>query len=131
MQWSAEAGAGFTTASARPWLPLGAPLLNVEAQRDDPSSVLTLVRDLIALRRELVDLRDGAYETIPSPEGTWVWRRGERIVVALNLTDAPVKIEGLAGTVRIATVRDRDGERVAGGLELATWTGALLERSHG
>jgi alpha-glucosidase len=131
MHWDARPGAGFTTPSATPWLPLGEHAsVNVEAQRADPGSVLTLVRDLIALRRQLPDLRSGAYETTESPEGTWVWRRGERIVVALNMTDAPATVEGVDGTVRIATDRARDGERVDARLELAAWSGALLERGH-
>ena len=50
---------------------------NVAAQREDPGSILHLVRDLIALRREREDLRGGAYETLPAPDGAWAWRRGD------------------------------------------------------
>ena len=57
MQWTAAPGAGFTTAPT-PWLPF-ADGRNVAAQREDPGSTLHLVRDLIALRRERADLRDG------------------------------------------------------------------------
>ena len=80
MQWSAEPGAGFSSNGARPWLPFGDLTRNVAAQRDDPGSTLHLVRDLIALRRERADLRDGAYRTLPAPAGAWAWRRGERTV---------------------------------------------------
>ena len=52
MPWTAEPGGGFTTAEATPWLPFGdLAARNVAAQREDPGSVLHLVRDLIALRR--------------------------------------------------------------------------------
>ena len=46
--------------AATPWLPFGdLAAHNVAAQREDPGSVLHLVRDLIALRRERADLRGG------------------------------------------------------------------------
>ena len=50
MPWSADGG--FT--SGEPWLPMGDPAINAAAQRDDPRSMLTLHRELIALRREFV-----------------------------------------------------------------------------
>ena len=89
MQWSAEPGAGFTAGGAETWLPLGdTAARNVAAQREDPGSMLHLVRDLIALRRERADLRAGAYETLPAPAGAWAWRRGDGTAAALNLSDA-------------------------------------------
>ncbi len=124
MQWSAEPGAGFSPDGARPWLPFGDLARNVAAQRDDPGSTLHLVRDLIALRRERADLRDGDYETLPAPAGAWAWRRGERTCVALNLSDAAVRVE-LDGTVLIATDRARDGAEFDG--TLAPWQGVVLD----
>jgi alpha-glucosidase len=131
MQWSAAPGAGFTADGAtRTWLPLGdAAAHNVADQRVDPASTLHLVRDLIALRRERADLRGGGYETLPAPAGAWAWRRGNRTAAALNLSDREVAIEGLGGTVLIATDRARDGEDVAGPLVLGPWEGAVLELS--
>jgi alpha-glucosidase len=126
MQWSAEPGAGFT-ANGSSWLPIGdSRSHNVADQREDPGSVLHLVRDLIALRRENADLREGAYATLPAPAGAWAWRRGDATAVALNLSDAPVEVEGVDGTVLVATDRGRDGERVGGPLALAPWTGAII-----
>ena len=44
MQWAAAPGGGFTPDGARPWLPFGdLAAHNVEAQRDDPGSILHLV----------------------------------------------------------------------------------------
>jgi alpha-glucosidase len=127
MHWSAEAGAGFTDPGVKPWLPFGDfAARNVEDQRRDPGSALTLVRDLITLRRESPDLRGGSYATLPSLDGTWAWRRGEGTTVALNMSDAGSSVEVGAGTIRIATERDRDGERVEGRLELSPWTGAVV-----
>ena len=82
-------------------------------------SALQLTRDLIALRRAEADLRTGAYETLPAPAGAWVWRRGDRTTVALNLSDAPVAIDG-GGAVLITTGRPFDGE-------LAPWSGVVLD----
>ena len=126
MQWSAGPGAGFT-ANGSSWLPIGdAAAVNVEAQRDDPGSTLHLVRDLIALRRSRAEVRDGAYATLPAPAGAWAWRRGEDTAVALNLSDAPVEVDGVDGRVLVATDRSRDGERVDGPLALAPWSGAII-----
>ena len=52
MPWSAEPGAGFTTPSARPWLPIGEhATANVQSEQADPGSVLALCRELDMLRR--------------------------------------------------------------------------------
>jgi alpha-glucosidase len=120
MQWTGERGAGFTD-GAEPWLPF-ADGRSVAAQREDPGSTLHLVRDLIALRRERADLHDGAYATLPAPDGAWVWRRGEATVAALNLSDAPVTVD-VAGTVLIGTDRLRDGRPFDG--RLGPWEGVL------
>ncbi len=54
MQWDGSPSGGFTTGDA--WLPPVDPeRTNVEAQRDDPGSTLSLVRDLLATRRVLGD----------------------------------------------------------------------------
>ncbi len=124
MLWSDAPGAGFSPDGARPWLPFGDLDRNVEAQREDPASVLHFVRDLIALRRERADLRDGAYATLPAPNGAWAWRRGESTVVALNLSGEPVEVEA-RGTVLIGTDRSRDGQPFDG--RLAAWEGALVD----
>jgi alpha-glucosidase len=128
MQWSAEPGAGFTAGDPqRTWLPLGdAAAHNVAAQREDAGSVLHLVRDLIALRRERADLRGGGYATLPAPAGAWAWRRGESTAAAINLSDREVTIDGLDGSILVATGRSRDGERVHGSLRLGPWEGAVV-----
>jgi hypothetical protein len=48
------------------------------------------------------------------------------IVVALNFGDAPTRLEGVAGTVRICTDRGRDGEQVAETLVLGPREGVVL-----
>jgi alpha-glucosidase len=104
------------------WLPQGDLSLNVQEQRDDPCSTLELCRGLIALRREF---GDEPYETLPSPPGAWAWRRG-RFTVAVNLSERAAHLSHVRGTVRIATDRSRDGERVDARLRLAPWSGAVV-----
>jgi alpha-glucosidase len=127
MQWSAEPGAGFTAPGVEPWLPFGDyASCNVEDQRRDPRSVLSLCRDLIALRDAVPDLRAGGYTCLVADAGLWAWRRGERTVVALNLDDVPRSLAVPSGLVRICTRRERDGERVGGSLALGPWEGAIV-----
>ena len=51
MPWDGSENAGFTT--AKPWLPLNAdwPTRNVARMAEEPQSILTLYRRLLALRR--------------------------------------------------------------------------------
>jgi alpha-glucosidase len=83
MQWDATPTGGFTTGD--PWLPAVDPSeRNVEDQRDDPRSTLSLVRELIALRREL----GGEFELLEAAEGVVSYRRGGH-TVAINTTADP------------------------------------------
>jgi alpha-glucosidase len=102
MQWTGERGGGFT--SGEPWLPLVDPEhVNVEAQRDDPGSMLTLTRELVRLRRSLH--RD--FRLLESAPGVLAYARGEH-VFALNTSasalPAPrggeVVLETVAGALR-------------------------------
>jgi glycosidase len=81
MQWDGSPAGGFTTGD--PWLPMVDPQrANVEAQREDPRSTLSLVRDLLALRRVLGD----EFELLDAAPGVVAYRRGEHCV-AVNTTD--------------------------------------------
>ena len=53
MPWDGSENAGFTT--ARPWLPLNAdwPTRNVARMAEEPHSILTLYRRLLAMRRSV------------------------------------------------------------------------------
>ncbi len=130
MQWTSGPGGGFTTAGVRPWLPMGdVEATNVGSQRSDPGSVLHLARDLIALRRQMADLRLGRYRSLDAPEGVWAWSRGERAVVVLNLTGATARLPGVDGIVRLSADRRRDGETITGDLCIGPWEGLVVERS--
>jgi len=119
MPWTREGG------WSDPWLPLEDTSRNVEDERADPGSTLNFTRDLIALRRELPDLREGDYAELPAPAGAWAWRRGEGVVVAVNLGARPVEV-AVDGRIALATDRARDGELAAGRLALRPAEGAVL-----
>jgi alpha-glucosidase len=92
MQWDASPTGGFTTGDA--WLPPVDPAqTNVEAQRDDPRSTLSLVRDLLALRRLLPE----GLELVEAPPGVLAYRRGDHLI-AINTTgeDRQVPVAGEA-----------------------------------
>src|SRR5436190_1703563 len=88
-----------------PWLPPSADVAPVAAQRDDQGSLLNFARLLIAQRRASPDLVDGAYESLPSPDGVWAFRRGDHTTVAVNLSD--------------------DAAELGDGLRLAPWQGVV------
>jgi alpha-glucosidase len=97
MQWDASASGGFSTGEA--WLPLVDPdRTNVEDQSDDPRSTLSLVRDLLTVRRVLGD----GFELLDAGPGVLAYRRGEHLI-AINTTSedtrAPVGDELVLETV--------------------------------
>jgi alpha-glucosidase len=90
MQWSRDQRGGFTT--GEPWLPLVDPHLhNVDDQRDDPGSMLSLVRELIALRRTLGD----GLHLLEAAPGVLAYERGDH-TVAVNTTgdERPAPVGG-------------------------------------
>ena len=85
-----SASGGFS--SGTPWLsPVDPAERNVEAQRDDPASALTLTRELIALRRKLGD----GFELLDAAEGVVAYRRGgHRVAVNTTAEPRPVPLRG-------------------------------------
>ncbi|MGH9079300.1 MAG: alpha-amylase family glycosyl hydrolase, partial [Acidimicrobiales bacterium] len=129
MPWRPVPGGGFTDAGVEPWLPLGDPeACNVEEQRGDPGSMLTLTRDLIALRAGCPELGDGPYRALESSSGSWAWGRGEGMVIMANMTDAEGVVDDVTGTVLIGSDRHLDGQPVRGRLRLPGWHAAVVER---
>jgi hypothetical protein len=79
------------------------------------------------LRDAIPELRDGAYASIPTDaEGLWAWRRGERVVVACNISEADATLDDVHGTIRVCTDRSRDDEAVDGTLTLRPWQAAIV-----
>jgi alpha-glucosidase len=125
MVWRNEDGAGFTASGVEPWLPIGSRERNVADQRDDPSSILTLTRDLIGLRRHRA-LLTGRYEALEVPADVWAFRRGGGALVVVNLGDRPARLDRVDGAIVLCTDRARDGEVVRGRLELGPKQGMVV-----
>ncbi len=88
MPWDGSENAGFTT--ARPWLPLNAdwPTRNVARMAEEPQSILTLYRQLLALRRTYPALSIGSIALLDAEGDILAYERlhgAERLIVALNL----------------------------------------------
>ena len=116
MQWEPSPSGGFT--SGTPWLPPVDPReRNVAGQRGDPSSVMSLYRQLIALRRELPP----EFELLDAPQGILAFTRGDRVVV-VNPGSEPRR-PGVAGTPLLETAPG-----AVRGRELAPHSGAILLR---
>jgi alpha-glucosidase len=127
MPWADVPGGGFTTAGVRPWLPMADPAAcNVAGQEARPDSVLAFTRRAIALRNGSDDLSVGAYRSLPSPEGTWVFRRGAGTTVVLNMSEQAQRIGDVRGRVLVGTDGGLEGTALDGPLELPRWSGAVV-----
>jgi alpha-glucosidase len=108
MQWDGSKTGGFTV--AEPWLPPADPQVrNVAAQAADPRSMLSLYRDLVALRPQL---GEGISE-LAARDGVLRYRRGEHLV-ELNLTGAERPGSG-GGSVVLSTLAEHRAGRLAPG----------------
>lgn len=131
MQWARGRGGGFS--SHRPWLPLNDPdRTNVADQLDDPRSLLTLYRKLIALRRRSSALHRGSLTMLPHmPPDVIAWERRsptERVVVVANMGDERSPAGWLpAGRARVlAGTGERTGTLELGELSLEGLEGIIL-----
>jgi len=131
MQWDASPNAGFTDGT--PWLPLAADAasVNVAVQREDPTSMLSLYKALIRLRRDEPALSIGAHLAARTHGKVLTFgrvHRDRRITVALNFGQDAVTVAARAASQRIllSTHLDRSGERVDGPLRLRPDEGVVL-----
>jgi alpha-glucosidase len=111
MPWNSTPNAGFT--AGEPWLPLNADwkTRNVEAQIDDPASMLTLYRRLLGLRRAHPALSLGDWRLLPSDGDVLAYERAhgaDRLLIALNLGAGPQRAAlpgwAVGGTVLLSTL---------------------------
>jgi glycosidase len=125
LPWTGEALGGFTTAG-QPWLPIGDISRNVAAQRDDPASMLTLCHDLLTLRRSELGHQIAPYEQLTLDGPLWAYRTGG-LVVAANMSSAPVTWDGALGEVLLTTGgQPGHGD---GGVTLDGWQGVIARRA--
>jgi oligo-1,6-glucosidase len=134
MQWSAGKHAGFT--SGEPWLPANPnhTWLNVEAQRDDPRSVLAHYKALVALRHREPVVVDGDF-TMLEPEHQQLYaftrRLGDGCVgVFANLSDEPLPFPLPDGELLLGNyAQDDDQDDDPGGPVLRPWEARVLRLS--
>ena len=147
MPWQADRPhAGFS--DAEPWLPVGDANRRraVDRQQDDPTSLLSLYRDLLALRRANPALRGGDLSMLDPGEGVIAYRRaapvpvadgmvapptpgGDAVLVVLNPGTDPRAVPIPDGYEEIVLATDGDVCAVAGQLVLPPHTGAILRRA--
>lgn len=131
MPWTSGPNAGFS--DAEPWLPLASddPGMTVEAQRDDPASMLTFVRSLIELRRRTPALAVGTYRSLAAPADVFSFERSHpagEVEIHLNFSDGPREItsgdrrHALLSTAATAAAH-------ASPLELGPFEGVILAGS--
>lgn len=133
MQWDATTHAGFT--DGEPWLPIprDAREINVAREREDPRSMLTLHRRLLALRRAEPALQIGRLDDVEDDGDLVTYTRTDgktRFRVLLNLGHearryAPAS-GSLAGAVVISTYLDREDQRVQGQIDLRADEGLVV-----
>jgi alpha-glucosidase len=117
MPWSGDAPPfGFSPDGTRTWLPQPAAwrALTADRQRDDPSSMLSLYRRAIALRRDLAAFR-GSFAWVDAPDGVLAVGRsasGDELVCVVNFGDEPCPLP--AGSVVLASGRLGDDGRLPG-----------------
>jgi alpha-glucosidase len=88
MPWDGSESAGFTT--AKPWLPINAdrPTRNVARMAEEPGSILTLYRRMLAIRRTHSALSIGDFALLDAEGDVLAYERRHgagRLIVALNL----------------------------------------------
>jgi len=101
MQWSADAGAGFTT--GHPWLAVNPnhTAINAAVEARDPASVLNFYRRLIALRGRAPVLVRGDYHDIaPENPDVYAFTRNagdDHALVVVNFATHPAEVALPAG----------------------------------
>ena len=133
MVWQSDNGnGGFST--AKPWLPVPAEHLGraLSAQEADPSALLHFYRAAIAFRAEHTVFRSGGIADLTATDGLLTFTRdgaGERVWVAVNLTDHPVETSVPPGTWAALGARIGAAGPATGRLALDPWQFALYRAS--
>lgn len=94
MPWSADPQGGFTEGS-QSWLPLGDNIeCSVSEQQDDPDSILSMVHELIGLRRQHGALSVGSHQPLPSKAPVAAFCRhfgDEYLYIVINFSNEPLQ----------------------------------------
>ncbi|HOC21865.1 MAG TPA: alpha-amylase family glycosyl hydrolase [Anaerolineae bacterium] len=136
MQWDASPNAGFCPPEVEPWLPVTADYKtrNVAVMSQDPTSILTLYHQLLALRQETPALFGGRYRPVDAgvPSDCYAYAReadGSRYLIALNFAAEPRTLalaEAEAGRILLSTHLDREEPVTLGALQLRAHEGVII-----
>lgn len=129
MPWSAEKNAGFTTPTARPWLPLGEhATTNVQSEQADPNSALNFCRELALLRRSGQIGQLGHMERVLLDGQVWAFQVGGATTIANLSPDHVTRDIGSDAvlTVLASTERGSRGNKVTGEVSLGPWEAMVL-----
>ncbi|MGF6851959.1 alpha-amylase family glycosyl hydrolase [Paraburkholderia sp. CI3] len=122
MQWDGSlANAGFT--DGKSWLPI-ATATSVREQHGDMSSMLSLYRRLLSLRRSNAALVRGTIENVVADGDVLTYERrygNQRLFIALNMGVEDATVQSRPGMVLLSTVSTRIGETFVEG---ANWLAA-------
>lgn len=94
MQWDDSINGGFSAGT--PWLSVNGnyPRINVKRQEDDPGSVLSYYRQLIAFRNGSRVLQEGDFTELYRKNGVYAYRRacdGETLTIVISLAEGERK----------------------------------------
>ena len=89
MQWNEGPNAGFST--GHPWLGINKNYtkINMASQVDDPNSIRSMYKKMIALRAESEILKAGSFESLQISKHLYVYRRSldrDSLVILLNFS---------------------------------------------
>lgn len=121
MQWDATPNAGFT--SGAPWLglPDNYPTINVEAEENDPDSILHYYRKLVRLRKERPIIAEGDIRFLDTGnEKAFAYERsydGQKLTVVCNFSGKRERVilaqDWSAGRVLIANGPENQIDRLS------------------
>jgi alpha-glucosidase len=113
MQWNGSTAAGFSS-NPKTWLPVAPNYkqVNVQAESQDPGSMLNWYKQLIALRRTNPALHDGSMKMLDAGnQNVLAWSRtapnAKSLVVACNFTAEPQTVslqKALGGSTKTAAI---------------------------
>ena len=135
MLWLNRPNAGFTAPDATPWLPLVSnwPTRNAAVEREDPKSMLTLYRTLLALRRRHDTLHAGGIAEVAAEGQVLRYRRtglpdgnSTDFLILLNLGSEPATTQSPTGTIILTTLLDGQGAEVNGPVTLEAGEGVVI-----
>jgi alpha-glucosidase len=134
MQWDSSPHGGFT--SGTPWLPVATDgdIVNVAAQRDDPTSMLTFYRRLIGLRRVTPALSVGPYVPLSAEGDVLAYVRthpAQHCLIVLNMGSRSQRFElpqpVRQGRIALSTYLDCTDETMHGTIDLRGDEGVIVQ----